>query len=101
MWATPLSFWVVGLDLPSWLFDLAAWGVIALELSLGFALFSKRARLFAAIAGTGFHISIFLLLDFPEFFVCVCAYVLFFDDATIRSVPQRVSRYTTRWRLDR
>ena len=93
MWAMPAGFWVIGLGLPSWLLDLSAWSVTALELSLGFALFVKRLRPFAVLAGATFQISIYLTLDFPEFFVCIFAYVLYFDDETIRGAVDRVRRF--------
>ena len=83
-WASPLGFWIVNLGLPGWVFALGAWSVTLFEISMGFGLFSKRLRPGFALAGLLFHSSIFLVLGFPEFYVCVCAYVLFFEEAQLR-----------------
>ncbi|MGI9591616.1 MAG: HTTM domain-containing protein [Myxococcota bacterium] len=85
-WAGALGFWIVGLEPPPWAFTLGAWGVIVLEISIGFGLFSRRLRPLFVVAGAGFHTSVLLVLGFPEFFVCICAYVLFFEDATLRRI---------------
>ena len=60
--------------------------MILLEISIGFGLFSRRLRPLFVVAGAGFHSSVLLVLGFPEFFVCICAYVLFFEDATLRRI---------------
>ena len=89
-WASPLGFWIVGLDLPGWLFGLGAWLVIALETTLGLGLFSKRLRPYYALAGAAFHLGVFLVLGFAEFFLCIGAYVLFFEDAQLQRAAQRL-----------
>jgi hypothetical protein len=89
-WATPVAFWVVEQQLPAWAYDVAAWGVIVLELSLGFGLYNRRTRAAAIAAGAAFHAANWLLLGIPELLSYVAAYTLFLPGESIERGAQRV-----------
>jgi len=78
-WATPLAYWIIKLKTPTWIFSIISWGTIALELTLAFALFIKPIQKYAMIAGTLFHVGIYLTLNIPEFLFMPMTYVLFLD----------------------
>jgi hypothetical protein len=83
-WATPAAFAIAQLDLPARAYDVAAWGVILFEMSLGPALYWPRTRGAAMLLGTAFHLANWVLLDIPEFMVCVATYVLFVPGEAVR-----------------
>jgi hypothetical protein len=89
-WASDLSFRFGRLSLPDRFYDLLVWSIIGFELTMPFALFSKRLRRFAFAIGFFFHLSIALLLNIPEFMNCVCAYVLFVEPEAIERNMQRL-----------
>jgi hypothetical protein len=111
-YSSDLAFAVVGLKLPSFLFDIMAVSVIIFELlcPFGFLIrdisiklaFSKttirlrRVQYYFFLAGILFHIGISLFMQIPQFFICPVFYVLFMpvDDIRnmLRSAQERFSR---------
>jgi hypothetical protein len=67
-----------------------SWFSVALELALGFALWSQRARPVAMVAGIGFHLSIAFLMEIWTFSAAMIAiYLLFLDPATLPALRER------------
>ena len=83
-WGTDAGRWVVNLGWSGGVYSLLGWSVIVLELALGPALYMRRLRIPAMVIGLGFHISVWVFLQIPEFLVCVTVYPLYF---AWRSVP--------------
>jgi hypothetical protein len=91
-WGTPAAAWLVGLGWPGALYTLLAFGVIAFELALGFALYVRPTRKLAMALGILFHASVGLLLGIPEFLVCTAVYALFLDPREVQRAGERVGR---------
>jgi uncharacterized membrane protein YphA (DoxX/SURF4 family) len=83
-WGTPVSFWLVNLNLPPFLWTALTWSVIVFELGMPIGLFVPRLRRFAILAGTVFHLGNLVLLNIPEFLNCVAAYVLFVPPEAVK-----------------
>lgn len=110
-YSSDLAFAVVGLKLPSFLFDIMAVSVIIFELlcPIGFLVrdiriklaFSqttiqlKRVQYYFFLAGILFHTGIAIFMQIPQFFICPVFYVLFMPAGDIknllRSAQQRFS----------
>jgi len=75
-----------------------AWGTVALELSLPFALWWRPARPLAILAGLVFHVAIGISMDILTFsLVCTASYLLFLEPETLaRLLPRRSSAWPTR-----
>jgi hypothetical protein len=84
-WGTDLAFGFVGMGWPQWLYDAAAFGVIAFELACGVALYVPKLRGPFIVVGLLFHAGIALFLGIWQFLCCPLAYVLFLP-------PERVKR---------
>jgi vitamin K-dependent gamma-carboxylase-like protein len=91
-WATPAAFWFVRLGLPQWFFDGLTWGVIAFELAMGPALYSRYTRKWSMLLGLAFHLGTLVLLGIPQFLSCVTSYVLFLPGEEVRRYGEWVSR---------
>jgi len=89
-WATPFAFSFVSLDLPLWVFTVLTWSVIIFECLMGPALYLKITAKTAILAGTLFHLSIWLFLDIPEFLNCVPCYLLFLKGEEIYAYKNRI-----------
>jgi hypothetical protein len=83
-WGTPVAFWFAGFGWPGGLYTLLAWGVIAFECLCGFMFYVKPVRRYFLGLGMVFHLSIWLMLNIPQFMVCVCAYVTLVEGDTLR-----------------
>lgn len=92
MWATPLAFSIARLGLPACAWALGGWLVIALELALGPLLLMRRTRRLGIALAAAFHVGNWLLLFIPEFLVCLCALVVFVDEAALERWTARLTR---------
>jgi len=88
-WGTPLAYWIISLGLPAWVFTGMAWSTIALEMILAWTLFVKPLQKYVFLLGTLFHLSIYLLLNIPEFLFMPMIYVLFVDGAFVRKIGNK------------
>jgi hypothetical protein len=77
-WGTPLGRWVVGLNMPMWVWDLQVWGVKIFEFFLPFCLWIRRWQIPFMIGGAAFHIGIGVLMSIWWFVALIPAYLLFF-----------------------
>lgn len=101
-YSSDLAFAVVGLKLPSFLYDMMAVSVIIFELlcPVGFLIrdisiklaFSKttislrRVQYYFFLAGILFHTGIAIFMQIPQFFICPVFYVLFMPADDIRNL---------------
>jgi Vitamin K-dependent gamma-carboxylase len=97
MWATPLGFALVRLDLPQAFWAAASWSIIAFELLLGPLLIVRRTRRLAFALGAGFHLANCFVLMIPEFLVCLAAYPVFMREATLQRAFDATARTTARF----
>jgi hypothetical protein len=68
------------------------YAVVATELALPFALWSRKARPYAALAGVLLHGAIALTMSIPVFgLAMVCCYLPFFDEAEVRAAARRLA----------
>lgn len=95
-WATPVAFWVVGKNLPTWLWDGATWAVIAFEIAIGFALYARRIRMIAIVFGATFHLANWILLGVPQFMNCVAMYPLFISSSGVESLGGKMIELSKR-----
>ncbi|MDX1920553.1 MAG: hypothetical protein SFU25_07475, partial [Candidatus Caenarcaniphilales bacterium] len=89
-WGTPLSFWLLNLNLPSAFYDLATLGVVWLETLFGILLWIKPIQKYVFTIGIFFHLSVWLLLSIPEFMLCPFTYVLFVDGNIIEKLGDKI-----------
>jgi Vitamin K-dependent gamma-carboxylase len=103
--SSDLSFAVVGLKLPPFLFDIMAVSVIIFELlcPFGFLIrdlsiklaFSRTTirlqgvQYYFFLAGILFHIGIAIFMQIPQFFICPVYYVLFMPGGDIKTLLTR------------
>ena len=73
-------------------FGAVAYGTIAFELLLPFALWMPRLRIWACLLGALFHLGNVFLLYIPEFLVCIATYPLFFPPAEVERFVRRFRR---------
>ncbi len=90
MWATPPAYWFARLPLPSWVHLAMTIFVVVFEFWLPFAFAIRRFRLWAAISAAIFHLQIAVLLNVPEFLVCVATYPLFFTGDEVRNAVAKI-----------
>lgn len=86
MWATPLAFELVRLDLSARTWALLSLSIIALELTIGSLLLVRRSRGLALLLGTVFHVGNCVVLVIPEFLVAVAAYPVFMREQTLQRI---------------
>ncbi len=112
--SSDLAFAVVGLKLPSFLFDIMAVSVISFELlcPFGFLIrdisiklaFSQttmqlqRVQYYFFLAGILFHTGIAIFMQIPQFFICPVFYVLFMPASDIRNLLRRAQERFSRVR---
>jgi Vitamin K-dependent gamma-carboxylase len=112
IFSSNLAFAVVGLKLPSFLFDIMAVSVIIFELScpLGFlirdvniklaflqtAIQLRRVQYYFFLSGILFHTGIWIFMQIPQFFICPVYYVLFMPAGDIRHLVRRVEERFSR-----
>lgn len=101
IWATPIAFAIVRLDLSDAAWTAISQGVIGLELLLGLAFLWPRTRTAAVFAGTAFHLANSFVLMIPEFLVCLAPYPLFLPASWSRQAGQRLSTLASRFRRPR
>jgi hypothetical protein len=77
LWATPVGFWLAGLDLGEGAWRAATWVVICGEMSIGIALAFRRTWMLGVVAAVLFHLANTFILFIPEFLVCLAPLVLF------------------------
>jgi hypothetical protein len=92
MWATPLAFWIVRLELGPEVWTLLSWTVIVFELAVGLGFLFRRTRGWAMLAAAAFHLNNTVVLAIPEFLVCVCIAPIFASDRLLRAAQARFSR---------
>ncbi len=106
LYSSDLSFAVVSLKLPSFLYDIMAASVIVFELlcpigflirdlSIKLAFFQttiqlRRVQYYFFLGGILFHTGIWLFMQIPQFFICPVFYVLFMPASDIRHLVRRV-----------
>ena len=96
MWATPVAFWISGLDLGPWFWTLFAWATIALELAVGLGFLFRRTQWWAMLGAASFHLMNSVVLAIPEFLVCVTIAPIFASDRLLQSVAARFERLWSR-----
>jgi hypothetical protein len=84
MFATPVAFSLVQLGLPESFWTALTAGIIAAEMLLGVALLVPRARPWAIVAGTLFHVGNCVILDIPEFLISLAPYAVFIEASTLQ-----------------
>jgi hypothetical protein len=85
-WGSDAAFAFVRLGWPRWVYGVLTLSVIVFELLAPFALYSRRWQKTAIVFGSGFHVTIALLLNLPQFLVCVAVYPLFLEAADVRKL---------------
>lgn len=88
-WGSPLAFWIVRLGLPMSFWLMVTWSIVLWELSMPLGLNIRQIQIPAMLVGVAFHASVALLLNIPEFFNCVCTYVLFLDPVVVQNWGNR------------
>jgi hypothetical protein len=96
MWATPVAFWISGLDLGPQIWTLFAWMTIALELLVGIGFLFRRTQGWAMLGAASFHLANSVILFIPEFLVCVTLAPIFASDSVLQSVAAQLSQTCTR-----
>jgi len=90
MFATPLAFAVVRLDLSPTTWAVMSWCVIAFELAMVPLLMMRRTRPLALVLGTAFHVLNCVLLVIPEFLLSLATYPVFVPERTLDRLAARV-----------
>jgi len=96
MWATPVAFWISGLDLGPSHWTLFAWTTIGLELAVGVGFLFRRSQGWAMLGAASFHLANSAILFIPEFLVCVTLAPIFASDRVLQAVATRLSLICTR-----
>ena len=96
MFATPLAFRIVRLELSDTTWMALSWSVIAFELAMVPLLIARRTRMLALVLGTGFHLLNCVLLVVPEFLLSLAAYPVFVSEATLERATARVRKWLGR-----
>ncbi len=96
MWATPVAFWIAGLDLGPQFWTLLAWTVIAFELLVGLGFLFRRSQWWAMLAAASFHLGNAAILAIPEFLVCVSIAPIFASDRLLQTIEARFGQLQRR-----
>lgn len=89
MFATPLAFELVRLELSSSTWAVMSWSVIAFELAMVPLLVVRRTRALALVMGTVFHALNCIVLVIPEFLLSLAAYPVFVHERTLERLAAR------------
>lgn len=85
-WGTPLSRWIVRLNLPLPVYDAVVFLITFFEVTLPIGLWIRRFRIAFMIAGCLFHVAIFFLLSIWSFlFLLPFLYVTFLEPETVHA----------------
>jgi vitamin K-dependent gamma-carboxylase len=89
MFATPLAFSIVRLDLSQTTWAVLSCSVIAFELAMVPLLVVRRTRTLALLLGFAFHALNCVVLVIPEFLLSLAAYPVFVDEPVLRRIADR------------
>jgi uncharacterized membrane protein YphA (DoxX/SURF4 family) len=89
MFATPLAFSIVRLDLSQTTWAVLSCSVIAFELAMVPLLIIRRTRMLALLLGTVFHALNCVVLVIPEFLLSLAAYPVFVDEQLLKRIADR------------
>jgi hypothetical protein len=90
MFATPLAFTIVRLELSPTTWAVMSWSVIAFELAMVPLLSMRRTRALALLLGVGFHALNCVVLVIPEFLLSMAAYPVFVEERTLERLATRI-----------
>jgi hypothetical protein len=96
MFATPLAFELVQLDLSERTWALFSLAIIGLELATGVLMMIPRLRSCALLLGVGFHAANCVVLVIPEFLVVLAAYPVFVSEQRLQAIASAARRLMRR-----
>lgn len=92
LWASPLAFWFIGLNLPMSAYDFFIWVVIVFEVTIPIGLWIPSVQRYFMLGGAIFHILIAIMLGIWWFVVLIPLYVLFLPPTQFSGLVQQCSR---------